>query len=46
MRHGENCEIYDDGPCTCGAEEAWDDEVRDEIQRDIDAEEAPNDREI
>ena len=46
MKHDQICEIYNDGPCTCGAEEAADDEVREEIQQDINAEEAPDDREL
>jgi len=33
-KHHGVCLIYEDGPCTCGLEEALDDEAREEIESD------------
>ena len=37
MKHSHSCAIVDDGPCTCGAEEAHDDELDQEMSEELEA---------
>ena len=37
MKHSQSCAIVDDGPCTCGAEEAHDDELDQEMSEELEA---------
>ena len=38
IKHMEDCAIHEDGPCTCGAEEAHDEILMDEFQAELTAE--------
>jgi hypothetical protein len=38
IEHTKDCAIHEDGPCTCGAEEAYDEILMDEFQAELTAE--------